>query len=210
MLPKNICWMYKCKGVNHENVLKVNGQFWFQATQKKKIIYPVFSASFSILSLTPFPSPPSVKSSTSSQLAGVLKLSSPFSLSVALQVTHSWPPYTSPPHTHIGTHAHTHRYHPPPKYKRVLKLGMELNPWKKKRKKKPAKWPGPSQHGTAFKEKHTHTITASGRHNITRSVRRNNLKWRVSHIRLHSFWKGSLEKSTGDLRSLWFSFSCKH
>lgn len=82
-----------------------------------------------------FPRPPSVQSSTSSQLAGVLKLSSPFSLSVALQVTHSWPPYTSPPHMHVRTH----RYHPPPEYKRVLKLGMELNPWKEKRKEKKKK-----------------------------------------------------------------------
>lgn len=81
--------MYKCKGVNHENVLKVNEVNFDFKLDKTNVIYAVFSASFSILSLTAFPSPPSVKSSTSSQLAGVLKLSSPFSLSVALQVTHS-------------------------------------------------------------------------------------------------------------------------
>lgn len=81
--------MYECKVVNHENVLKVTEVNFHFNLDKKKGIYAVFSAYFSILSLTPFPSPPSVKSSTSSQLAGVLKLSSPFSLSVALQVTHS-------------------------------------------------------------------------------------------------------------------------
>lgn len=198
--------MYTCKWFNNENVNGVNFDFKLHKKCPLGCFFCIFFLSSPSLL---FPRPPSVKSSTSSQLAGVLKLSSPFSLSVALQVTHSWPPYTSPPHTHVRTH----RYHPPPEYKRVLKLGMELNPWKEKRKeekKKPAKWPGPSQHGTAFKEKHTHTITASGRHNITCSVRRNTLKWRALRILLHSLWKGSLEKSTGDLRSLWFSFSCKH
>lgn len=66
------------------------------------------------------------------------------------------------------------------------------------KKKKPAKWLSDSQRGTAFKEKHTHTITASGRHNITRSVRSTTLK--VTHYvySVRFVW----EKSTGDLQSL--------